>query len=72
MNNNRMKNVSELRAELSAVYAELRSGTVDAKVAKELANLAGKMITSAKIQIDYHTMRGDKTAKINFVHSVDE
>ena len=67
-----MKNVSELRNELSAVYKDLRGGEVDAKVAKELANLAGKMINSAKIQIDYHTMRGDKAAKINFVHSTDE
>lgn len=67
-----MKNVSELRDELSAVYADLRSGAVDAKVAKELANLAGKMINSAKIQIDYHTMRGDKATRINFVHSQDE
>jgi hypothetical protein len=67
-----MKNVSELRNELSAVYKDLRGGEVDAKVAKELANLAGKMISSAKIQIDYHTMRGDKAAKINFVHSTDE
>lgn len=67
-----MKNVSELRDELSAVYADLRSGALDAKVAKELANVAGKMINSAKIQIDYHTLRGDKTAKINFVHSQDE
>jgi hypothetical protein len=67
-----MKNVSALRNELSAVYKDLRGGEVDAKVAKELANLAGKMISSAKIQIDYHTMRGDKAAKINFVHSTDE
>jgi hypothetical protein len=67
-----MKNVSELRNELSAVYKDLRAGDVDPKVAKELANLAGKMINSAKIQIDYHTMRGDKHAKINFVHSTDE
>jgi hypothetical protein len=67
-----MKNVSELRDELSAVYKDLRAGDVDAKVAKELANLAGKMINSAKIQIDYHTLRGDKDTRINFVHSSDE
>ena len=67
-----MKNVSELRDELSNIYKGLSKGEIDPKVAKELANLAGKMISSAKIQIDYHTMRGDKAAKINFVHSTDE
>lgn len=55
-----MKNVSELRDNLSQVYAELRSGTIKAKDAAELANIAGKIINSAKVQIEYHALRKDK------------
>jgi hypothetical protein len=55
-----MKNVSELRDSLSQVYAELRSGAIKAKDAAELANLAGKMINSAKVQVEYHALRKDK------------
>lgn len=55
-----MKNVSELRDSLFQVYAELRNGEIKAKDAAELANIAGKMISSAKVQIEYHALRKDK------------
>ena len=49
-----MKNVSELRDQLSQVFADLRGGVVKHTDASELANIAGKMITSAKVQLDYY------------------
>jgi hypothetical protein len=49
-----MKNVTELREQLSQVFTELRSGTVKHSDAAELANLAGKMINSAKVQLEYY------------------
>ena len=55
-----MKNVAELRDHLSQVFAELRGGTIRAKDAAELANIAGKMINSAKVQVEYHALRKDK------------
>tara|TARA_R110001606_G_C14958926_1_gene601649 strand:+ start:332 stop:535 length:204 start_codon:yes stop_codon:yes gene_type:complete len=66
-----MKNVSELRDHLSEVFDELRAGNIEAKSASELANLAGKMINSAKVQLDYHDMRKDENVKITFLHSED-
>lgn len=61
-----MKNVSELRNQLSQVFADLRNGTVKHTDASELANIAGKMINSAKVQLDYygHTKQ---TTKIPFL-----
>jgi hypothetical protein len=67
-----MKNVSELRNELSAVFTGLITGDVKAKDAKELANVAGKMINSAKVQLEYHALRKESNAKINFLHSTDK
>lgn len=52
-----MKNVEELRAELAAVFKDLRNGAVKPKEAAELANLAGKMINSAKVQLEYSALR---------------
>lgn len=52
-----MKNVNELRDQLSAVFADLRGGAIKHTDAAELANIAGKMINSAKIQLDYYALR---------------
>ena len=61
-----MKNVGELRDQLSQVFADLQGGTIKHTDASELANIAGKMINSAKVQLDYsaHTKQ---TTKILFL-----
>lgn len=51
-----MKNCKMLRDELSAVFAALRAGDVTVEEASELANLAGKMISSAKVQVAYYEL----------------
>ena len=61
-----MKNVTQLRDELSDVFAKLRAGEIKPKEAAELANLAGKMINSAKVQIEYYAMRKE-TPSISFL-----
>lgn len=52
-----MNNVNELRAQLADVFAQLRSGEIKPGEAAELANLAGKMIGSAKVQVEYYALR---------------
>jgi hypothetical protein len=52
-----MKNVEELRTQLSEVFTGLQNGTIKHKDASELANLAGKMINSAKVQVEYYALR---------------
>jgi hypothetical protein len=61
-----MKNVSELRDQLSQVFADLRGGTIKHNDASELANIAGKMINSAKVQLDYYAHTQNKN-KIPFL-----
>lgn len=48
-----MKNVTELRNELSMVFDDLKDGKIEQSKAKELANIAGKMIKSAAVEIEY-------------------
>lgn len=52
-----MNNAHELRTELAAVFAQLKAGEIKPLEAAELANLAGKMINSAKVQVEYYALR---------------
>jgi hypothetical protein len=52
-----MKSVDDLRIELAKVFQELRNGAIKPNEAAELANVAGKMISSAKVQIEYFALR---------------
>jgi len=55
-----MKTATQLRNDLAKVFDELRAGAIDTKHASELANIAGKMISSAKAQLEYYELTGDK------------
>jgi hypothetical protein len=61
-----MKNVTQLRDELAEVFDSLRMGAIKPKEAGELANVAGKMINSAKIQLEYYALRKE-TPSIPFL-----
>lgn len=52
-----MKNAEELRGCLADVFRQLQAGEINAKDASELANLGGKMINSAKVQVEYYALR---------------
>lgn len=52
-----MSTASGLRIELAATYKQLKNGDIKHTDAAELANLAGKMINSAKIQVEYYALR---------------
>lgn len=52
-----MKNMAELRVHLCDVFKELHDKKLDAKEAKELANVAGKIISSVTAEL--------KAAEIN-------
>lgn len=54
-----MNTASELRAELAQVFAQIKAGEIKPNEAAELANLAGKMIASAKVQVEYAALRKD-------------
>ena len=55
-----MKNVEELRTELSGVFMRLKEGDLSHSDAKELNNSAGKMINSAKVEMEYYALREEK------------
>ena len=50
----------QLRDELAGVFSELKQGKADIRRATELANIAGKMIQSAKAQLEHARLREEK------------
>jgi hypothetical protein len=61
-----MENITQLRDDLLKQYESIVDGSVDLKTAKEIANTAGKIISSAKVQLEYNNYVGEKT-KIAFL-----
>jgi len=66
-----MKNVTELRTSLSEIFEKLKAGEIDHNDAAQYANLAGKMISSAKVQLDYYAMRKQDKA-ISFLEDTSD
>lgn len=61
-----MRNVNEMRSELSKLYADLRSGKADRRDVKEMTNICGKILNSALIQVKYYAERKE-TPSIKFL-----
>lgn len=46
-----MKTLNDVKADMSALYEELRSGKVEIKQAAELANITGKYLKAEQLQL---------------------
>ena len=62
-----MQNIRELRIDLSENYEKMKNKEMDLKMGKELANTAGKIISSLKIELEYNSMMGIKN-RIDFLN----
>ena len=65
-----MKNCEELRNQLSETFEQLKAGEIKPSEAAELANIAGKMIGSAKVQVEYYALRKE-SPRIKWLDSTD-
>ena len=63
-----MTTITDIRNDLIDVFNGLRDGTLDTKDAVEINNTAGKIISSAKVQLAYHALRGESPS-IPFLES---
>lgn len=50
----KIENIVDLRQDLTDIYQQLRGGQIGIREAKEIANVAGKIIGSVKIQLEYN------------------
>lgn len=61
-----MQNITDLRKSLAENYEQMKAKEMDIKLGKELANTAGKIINSIKVEMEYNQMF-DKKKKIDFL-----
>lgn len=61
-----VNNNTSLRNDLLDVYNQMRLGKIGLRQAKEVANVAGKVVSSAKAQLDYNVTIGRPDNKIDF------
>jgi hypothetical protein len=64
-----MDNVKTLRDDLIKAYKELRTGAIGISEAKGLANMAGKIMSTAKTQMEFNKMTGNNKRNIKFLVS---
>ena len=46
-----MKNLNDVKQDMSELYERLKTGAVDLKVASELANISGKFLKAEQLQL---------------------
>lgn len=59
-------NIKQLRNSLIENYSLMKTGKMPTETGKQLANTAGKLLSSVKIEMDYLNMQGQKR-KIDFL-----
>ncbi len=52
-----IRSTKDLRSELAVLFENVKKGHVKATDAKQLANIAGKMINSAKLDLEYECFK---------------
>lgn len=63
-----MKNIKDLRQSLLSNYEQMTKKKMSLATGKELANTAGKIINSCKVEMNYNQLMGIKK-KIEFLES---
>jgi len=63
-----MKNIVELRKSLADNYEKMKANEMELKLGKELANTAGKLINTIKVELEYNQVIGEKN-RIPFLDS---
>lgn len=64
-----MKNIKDLRDDLIKNYKALKKGKMSIRTARELSNIAGKIIASSTVQLDYNKTVGNNNRPIKFLKS---
>lgn len=63
-----MENIKTMRDELIKTFEQLKDGAIGITEAKQLANVAGKVFSSAKLQLEYNKYAQSKK-EIKFLDS---
>ena len=62
-----MKNITELRNELSELYKNVKANKIDLPHAKALVATSNSIIKTVKTELEYNKFTGNKKKKISFI-----
>ncbi len=67
----KITNIHDLRLDMIEMYEKLRTGQIGLREMKEISNTAGKIMSSAKLQLEYNNYL-KATQKIPFLDVNDD
>lgn len=62
----KITNIKDLRKSLTENYSMMKAKKMPIGTGKELANTAGKILLSCKVELEYNTLMGEKK-RIDFI-----
>jgi hypothetical protein len=65
-------NIKQLRESLTDNYEKIKDKRMPLNIAKELANTAGKIINSCKVELEYNALLKNDKAEIDFLKNEDK
>jgi hypothetical protein len=68
MKSEKIEKVQDLRDDLIAMYQDIKNGKIGLREAKERNNTAGKILNSAKLELEYNAYTKSK-ARIQFLEN---
>ena len=63
-----MKNLNDIKTDMSELYEAVKNGTVDLKVASELANISGKFLKAEQLQLAREVFLSNRAEPVVVIH----
>ncbi len=64
-----MKTLNDVKSDMSTLYEELRAGSVDIKLAGELANITGKYLKAVQLELAREVFMDSKAKALGIKHA---
>jgi hypothetical protein len=71
--NTNVKTLDDVKADMSELYSEVRDGTIELKVASELANITGKFLKAEQLKLAreiFASARGSRLIEVQDAEAV--
>lgn len=64
-----MKTLNDIKTDMSELYEAVKNGSVDLKVASELANISGKFLKAEQLQLAREVFLSNRAEPLSIIES---
>lgn len=64
-----MKTLNDIKTDMSELYEAVKNGSVDLKVAAELANISGKFLKAEQLQLAREVFLSNRAEPVSIIQS---